>query len=70
LVRRLCFDGHLPGNGPHEGDQFSGNRGSGNVGVFAVADESAKALAQPDLGFPPDVLNDLGQPFVALLDVR
>lgn len=68
--RRLCFDGYLPGNGPHEGDQFPGYRRDGDVGVFAAADESAEALTEPDLGFPSNVLNDLGEPFIAFLDMR
>ena len=70
LVRRLRLDGYLPGNGPHEGDQFPGDSSDGNIGVFTVTDQSSEALTKPDLCFPSNVLNDFGEPFIAFPDMR
>jgi len=67
---RLHFDGHLPGDGPHEGDQFPGDCRDSDIRVFAAADEAAETLTEPNLRFPPDVLDDLGKPFIPFLDVR
>jgi len=70
LDRRLRFDGYLPGDGPHEGDQFPGDRRDGDIGVFTATDEPAVPLAEPKLGFPADLLDVLGQPLIPFLDVR
>jgi len=37
--------------------------------MLAARDESTKALGQPDLGLPAEVLNRFGQPVDAALDV-
>jgi hypothetical protein len=63
------LDRDLPSDGPHEGDEFTGDGGDGDVGVLAVGDEPAGALAQPHLRLPGDVLDGLGESLESLLDV-
>ena len=62
-------DGHLLGDGPHEGEELAGDRGDRDVGVLAAGGKPAKAFAQTQLGLPADVLGDLGQFVDATLDV-
>ena len=56
-------------NRPHERDQFARDRRDRHVRMFATRDESSKALAQPDLRLPPEVLNGFRQRVDASLDV-
>jgi len=67
---RLYLDGHLLGYSPHEGDKFPGDSSDSDIAVLTAANESAEALAEPDLRFPSNVLNDLGESFIAFLDMR
>jgi hypothetical protein len=52
--------GHLFGNGPYEADEFPGNRDHDLVRVFPVGEQLARALAQPHLCLPADILDDFG----------
>src|SRR5438445_7456678 len=47
LVRSVCRHCHLPGDGPHEARQFSGDRGGDDVGRLTGSGEPAIARAQP-----------------------
>src|SRR4029077_16061968 len=46
---------HAPGDGPDEAGQFTGDRGSDDIGRFAAAGKLAIARAQPQLRFPGDL---------------
>src|ERR1700745_436261 len=43
---------HAPGDGPDEAGQFTGDRGSNDIGRFAAAGKLAIARAQPQLRLP------------------
>jgi hypothetical protein len=51
---------YVPGDGPDEADQFTGNRSSDDIGRLAGAGELATARAQPQLRFPGDFADRLG----------
>jgi hypothetical protein len=51
---------HLPCDGPHECDQFSGDSSRGDIGVFTSSCEPAVALTEPHLGFPGYVADLIG----------
>lgn len=57
------------GNRPHERDQFPRDRRDRDIRMLAARGQSTKALTQPDLCFPADVLNRFGQPINAALNV-
>ena len=57
------------GDRPEEGDQLAGNRSNDGTVVLALGRDSAKPLAQPQLGFPSYVAYLLGQLFLAYLDL-
>ena len=61
-IRLLAFGGHrdLFGHGPHTAYAFTSNRNDDQVRMFAAGNQAARALAQPDLGLPADVLDGLG----------
>ena len=50
---------HAPGDGPDEAGQFTGDRGSNDIGRFAAAGELAIARAQPHLRLPGDLAQRL-----------
>jgi hypothetical protein len=56
------FPGDRPllGNGPHEAGERPGTGHGDSMGVLALGHEPSVTLTQPDLGFPPDVLDHLG----------
>src|SRR5438034_6094046 len=51
---------HVPGDGPHEARQFTGDRGSDDIGRLAGAGELAIARAQPKLRLPGNLADRLG----------
>ena len=51
----------LPLPSPEEGDQLCGQRGNDDAMALALGRQSAKPLAQSELGFPGYVANLLGQ---------
>ena len=59
----LAWHWNLVGNGPHTSQQFSGNSDHHLVGIFAMGHQASKALAQPHLCLPADVLDGLGLAF-------
>ena len=59
LIGLYC-DWKLFGNGPHESREFTSNSDGDDVRMFASGHQLAVTFAQPDLGFPADVLDDLG----------
>ena len=69
VVSPLQGDGHLLGIGPHESRQLTRDGYGDHVGMFASCRELSVAFAQPDLGFPADVLNHLGLFFEAQLQM-
>ena len=60
---------NLLGNGPHAAHQFTGNGHHDVVGVFPSCHEVSVAFAEPGLGLPTDVLDDLGLVFESQLQV-
>jgi hypothetical protein len=60
---------HLFGNRPHKRRSFPGNGHDDEVRVFAACEPLSVACAQPDLGFPAAVLDDLGWVFQSQLQV-
>ena len=54
---------------PHEREEFPRDRGHDHVRMFPAAHEPTKALAQPDLRLPPEVLDRFRQDVDAGLDV-
>ena len=54
----LRSHGDLPGNGPHEADQFPGNGDDDLVHVFPAGEQLAIPLTEPHLGLPTDILDD------------
>src|SRR4029453_139647 len=65
----LCCNRKLFGHGPHESHELTGNSYGDDVRMFASCHQLAVAFAQPDLGFPADVLNPLGLFFEAQLQM-
>src|SRR6266700_2114676 len=55
FVRSARCRRHAPGDGPDETRQFTGDRGSGDIGRLAAAGELAIARTQPQLRFPGDL---------------
>jgi hypothetical protein len=51
-----AVSGTLFGNRPHEGDEFSGDRGDRDIRVLAACGQATEAFAQPHLRLPPDIL--------------
>jgi hypothetical protein len=47
------------GNGPHASREFTGHSSSDDVRLLAACHQVAGAFAQPDWGFPTDVLDNL-----------
>ena len=70
-LRMTGLAGHrnLLGNRPHERDQFPRDGGYRDVGMLAARGEATKALAEPHLSLPADVLNRFRQPVDPRLDV-
>src|ERR1700752_1554712 len=50
---------HAPGDGPDEAGQFTGDRGSNDIGRFAAAGKLAIARAQPQLHLPGNLADRL-----------
>ena len=48
------------GNGPHASHELTGHGYGDDVRMFASCHTLSVAFAQPDLGFPADVLDHLG----------
>ena len=68
LVDLRCHR-YLFGNRPHKAHQFPGDGDDHRVGVFAAGQQASKALAQPHLGLPTDVLDRLWELFQPELQV-
>src|SRR5262250_3086084 len=56
----LHCDRKLFGNSPHEARERTGNSYGDDVRMFASGHQVAVAFAQPALGFPANVLDNLG----------
>jgi hypothetical protein len=65
----LPCDAHLLGHGPQKAGELTGNGHDDHIGVFALGHESAVTFTPPDLGFPTDVLDDLGWCFQSQLQM-
>ena len=63
----LSRESYLPCDGPHEGDEFTGDRRDRHVRVLAARHEPTSPLAQAHLGLPGDVLDVLRQSLEPLL---
>src|SRR5205085_10820686 len=63
----LSCDRKLLGNGPHASREFTGNGDGDDVRMGASCHKLAVSLAQPALGFPADVLDNLGAFFESQL---
>ena len=61
---------HRAGDGPHESDQLTRNRGHHDVGMLAARNEAAVARTETDLRLPAEVLQGPRQLVDAVLDVR
>ena len=68
LVVLRCYRDRS-GHGPHEARQLTGHSHGDHVGVLASGDESSVALTEPDLGFPTDLLDDVGWLFASQLQM-
>src|SRR6516162_9363519 len=60
LLRLASRRRHVPGDGPNEACQLTGDRGSDDIGRLAAASELAIAGAQPQLRLPGDLADRLG----------
>lgn len=56
----LHCDGKLLGNGPPTSHEFTRTSHGDNVRLLAACGQWSVALTEPHLGFPTDVLDDLG----------
>ena len=59
---------HLARDGPHEGDELTGDGGDDDVGVLASGAQSSEARAESNLSLPGDVLDTLREPLEAFAD--
>jgi hypothetical protein len=64
-TRWLRDQGDLFGNGPHKGDEFTGNGHHDLIGVFTASAELSVPFTQPYLRFPTDVLDRFWKLFQA-----
>jgi hypothetical protein len=64
-----CLPVYLSSDRPHEGGEFAGDSGDDDVGLLASSGQAAESLAEPDLRFPSDVVNGLGEFLEPFLDV-
>src|SRR5215472_12178637 len=60
VPRSACHRRHAAGDGPDEACQFTGDRGSDDIGRLAGAGEPAIAGTKPGLSFPGDLANWFG----------
>jgi hypothetical protein len=63
----LRCDRNLFSNSPHKSRELTGNGYGDDVRMLASRHELAVAFAQPDLGFPADVLDHFGLFFASQL---
>src|SRR6202007_2312796 len=59
FFRSACRRRHAPGDGPDAARQFTGDRGSDDIGRFAAAGKLAIARAQPQLRLPGNLADRL-----------
>ena len=68
-TRWLREQGDLFGNGPHQGDEFTGHGHHDLIGVFTASAELSVPFTQPYLRFPTDVLDRFWKLFQASLQM-